>query len=67
MTEPVCRTCHMLTLSDDERHRFSQQTPVTSVYYCEEHQRVVDEMHLLLQDMKIQGTVTGRFPRSTDG
>lgn len=48
MISTTCRTCYALTLSDDERARFFARPPSTSVYYCPEHQKIVDEMNAMM-------------------
>lgn len=71
MAEPTCRICYALTLPDDERERFFTGHITMPVYYCPEHQAVVDKMEAaafrlgLLEKSSVvtMGTITGRMPR----
>lgn len=42
MSAPVCRACYAATLTPDERDRLNSEEVTGCVYYCPEHQGVLD-------------------------
>ena len=65
MTTPTCRTCHVNTLSIEERARFLSEPITMPVHQCDEHQRLFNNMldSFNWDHVIIHGSKTGRMPR----
>lgn len=63
MSEPVCRTCHFISLSDGQKERFMAEPQIMPAHYCPRHQKQQDAMDAALRKIKVHSTVTGRMNR----
>lgn len=44
MSEPTCRGCYAATLTPAMRERFYAEPVTSCIYWCNEHQRAMDEV-----------------------
>lgn len=61
MSEPTCCACYAATLNDGERERFYAEPVTTSIYWCPDHQRAMDDVLNSLPQVQYVKAVVAEF------
>ena len=59
---PTCRACYAATLTPDQRERFYAEPVTSCIYWCPEHQRLMDEVVESLPAVKMIRASESAFP-----